>query len=202
MPPCILAVLSPYGSTHYSPFSTEIGFLHCRRAGSPTHLRGGDKVKSRTLLSIAVMTFLAVLAIRVRLPAQRKQADEKERSTLKNLDEFGKTFRQVAGACIPKGQECRPNIPCCPGLKCTFEGLRAFCEPIPPPPPSPTINTLPPPSAGALNLPYSFTFTAQNGILPLRWSETGALPVLWQRSARCHPLDVRAETDPRSSGVH
>jgi hypothetical protein len=44
------------------------------------------------------------------------------------------------------------------------------------PPPPPVINTTPAPSAGAVNLPYSFTFTATNGLAPLIWSETGALP--------------------------
>jgi len=43
-------------------------------------------------------------------------------------------------------------------------------------PPSPSINTTPAPSAGAVNLPYSFAFTATGGLKPLTWSETGALP--------------------------
>jgi len=43
------------------------------------------------------------------------------------------------------------------------------------PPPPPLINTTPPP-AGAVNLPFSFTFTASHGYAPLTWSETGALP--------------------------
>jgi WD40 repeat protein len=40
----------------------------------------------------------------------------------------------------------------------------------------PVINTTPAPSAGAVNLPYSFTFTASLGLAPFSWSETGALP--------------------------
>ncbi len=43
-------------------------------------------------------------------------------------------------------------------------------------PDPPVINATPPPSAGAVNLPYSFTFTASLGLAPLTWSETGALP--------------------------
>jgi N-acetylneuraminic acid mutarotase len=43
-------------------------------------------------------------------------------------------------------------------------------------PRSPVINLTPAPSAGAVNLPYSFTFTATGGQPPLTWSETGALP--------------------------
>jgi WD40 repeat protein len=38
------------------------------------------------------------------------------------------------------------------------------------------INATPAPSAGAVNLPYSYTFTASQGLAPLSWSETGALP--------------------------
>ena len=40
----------------------------------------------------------------------------------------------------------------------------------------PAIETTPAPSAGALDLPYSFTFTATGGLPPLTWSETGAPP--------------------------
>jgi len=40
----------------------------------------------------------------------------------------------------------------------------------------PTINSTITPSAGAVNLPYSFSFRAFDGLLPLSWSETGALP--------------------------
>ena len=43
-------------------------------------------------------------------------------------------------------------------------------------PSPPSINTTPPPSAGAVSLPYSFAFTATGGLKPLTWSETGALP--------------------------
>jgi hypothetical protein len=43
-------------------------------------------------------------------------------------------------------------------------------------PPPPVIATAPPLPAGAINLPYSFTFTASRGYAPLTWSETGALP--------------------------
>jgi hypothetical protein len=44
-------------------------------------------------------------------------------------------------------------------------------------PPPPVIRTTPSPSAGALNLPYSFTFAADGGQRPLTWSATGALPL-------------------------
>ena len=41
----------------------------------------------------------------------------------------------------------------------------------------PVINTVPLPAQGAINLPYSFQFTASNvSYTPLVWSETGALP--------------------------
>jgi hypothetical protein len=43
-------------------------------------------------------------------------------------------------------------------------------------PPPPVINTMPAPSAGTVNVPYIFTFTATSGLPPLGWSETGALP--------------------------
>jgi hypothetical protein len=43
-------------------------------------------------------------------------------------------------------------------------------------PPPPVINTTPAPPAGAVNLPYSFNFTATGGQTPLTWSETGMLP--------------------------
>jgi len=77
--------------------------------------------------------------------------------------------------CVGLRGQCFQGRNCCPGLVCTFEGNRAFCEkgsPILPP----SINILPAPSAGAVTLPYSFTFTAANGVLPLTWNETGALP--------------------------
>jgi hypothetical protein len=151
----------------------------------------------QNIMLIAETTVLAALAIQVRLTGQVQQLGEKEhgRDSLTNLDELGKMFRQVGGACIPKGQECRPNIPCCPGLKCMFGGLRSFCEPGPPPPPPPTINTVPPPSAGAVKLPYSFIFTAQNGILPLLWSETGALP-----AGSSLPVTGASPAPPRPQG--
>jgi hypothetical protein len=44
-------------------------------------------------------------------------------------------------------------------------------------PPPPVIDTAPAPPFGAINQPYSFTFTATGGLPPLGpWSETGALP--------------------------
>ena len=43
-------------------------------------------------------------------------------------------------------------------------------------PAPPTIDTISLPSAGAINLPYSFTFLATGGLAPLTWSESGALP--------------------------
>lgn len=43
------------------------------------------------------------------------------------------------------------------------------------PPPPPQISTVNSPSA-VVNVPYSFTFVASNGQLPLTWTETGALP--------------------------
>ena len=42
-----------------------------------------------------------------------------------------------------------------------------------PPPPSITTSS---PTVGAINLPYSFTFGASNGVPPFTWSETGTLP--------------------------
>jgi putative Ig domain-containing protein/galactose oxidase-like protein len=136
-------------------------------------------MKTRTLSSTAAILLLAVLAILVYLPAKAQQAGEKKPShySLTGPDDPGKIFRQVAGACTPKGGQCASVLlPCCPGLQCVALGNRAFCETIPPPPSPPTINTVPPPSAGAATLPYSFTFSAQNGILPLSWTETGTLP--------------------------
>jgi hypothetical protein len=45
-------------------------------------------------------------------------------------------------------------------------------------PPPPVVNTDFPPSAGAINQPYSFRFLGTSGALPLQnWKETGALPV-------------------------
>ncbi len=46
----------------------------------------------------------------------------------------------------------------------------------PPTPPAPSINTIPSPNVGAINLPYSFVFTTAGGLSPFTWSETGALP--------------------------
>ena len=44
-------------------------------------------------------------------------------------------------------------------------------------PPPPTINTTPSPAIGTLNSPYvGYTFAGTNGLGPLTWSETGALP--------------------------
>ena len=45
-----------------------------------------------------------------------------------------------------------------------------------PTPPPPSINTIPSPNVGAINLPYSFRFTTTDGLSPFTWSETGALP--------------------------
>ncbi len=42
-------------------------------------------------------------------------------------------------------------------------------------PPPPVVSTTAPPT-GAVNLAYSFTFTASSSLMPLTWSETGALP--------------------------
>jgi len=47
----------------------------------------------------------------------------------------------------------------------------AINNPLPP-----EISTTRAPSIGAVNLPYSFIFTAAFGVLPLTWNETGALP--------------------------
>jgi hypothetical protein len=43
-------------------------------------------------------------------------------------------------------------------------------------PPPPLINLNPAPSEGAIELPYTFKFTATDGLAPLTWSQTGALP--------------------------
>lgn len=43
-------------------------------------------------------------------------------------------------------------------------------------PAPPVVRTTPAPPAGAVNLPYSFTFTADGGQLPLTWNATGAPP--------------------------
>jgi hypothetical protein len=44
-------------------------------------------------------------------------------------------------------------------------------------PPPPVVNSTPAPPAGAVNLPYTYNFTASSGTLPLQnWNETGALP--------------------------
>ena len=44
-------------------------------------------------------------------------------------------------------------------------------------PPPPVVNVIPAPPAGAVSLPYSFTFAATAGLLPYQnWNETGALP--------------------------
>jgi hypothetical protein len=43
-------------------------------------------------------------------------------------------------------------------------------------PPPPVINTTPPPPAGAVNLPYSFTFTASSTATPLIWRVSANTP--------------------------
>jgi uncharacterized repeat protein (TIGR03803 family) len=109
-----------------------------------TRTAKGGNVKSRRLLLIAVMTFLATLAIPVRLPAQAQPLDEKEI----------RSFIQLApNKCSPRGHPCSPPLAgfggCCQGLVCTFVGgsTRAgdFCElksGEPNPGPSPTFTTL------------------------------------------------------------
>ena len=34
----------------------------------------------------------------------------------------------VAGLCVPRGMQCRSNLPCCAGLSCVSTGLRGRCE--------------------------------------------------------------------------
>lgn len=34
----------------------------------------------------------------------------------------------VAGQCVPRGMQCRTNLPCCAGLSCVSTGLRGRCE--------------------------------------------------------------------------
>jgi len=46
----------------------------------------------------------------------------------------------------------------------------------PPTPPPPSINTIPSPNVGAINLPYRFAFTTSGGLSPFTWNETGELP--------------------------
>jgi hypothetical protein len=43
-------------------------------------------------------------------------------------------------------------------------------------PPPPSIVTFPLPQGAAINLMYSFTFTENNGLYPVTWTETGTLP--------------------------
>ena len=45
-----------------------------------------------------------------------------------------------------------------------------------PTPGPPSINTVPSPNVGAINLPYRFGFSTTGGVSPFNWSETGALP--------------------------
>ena len=40
----------------------------------------------------------------------------------------------------------------------------------------PSINTIPSPNVGVINLPYRFAFTTSGGLSPFAWGETGALP--------------------------
>jgi Putative Ig domain/Galactose oxidase, central domain len=58
-----------------------------------------------------------------------------------------------------------------PGNHASADYTIVIRNPLPP-----SINTTPAPSAGAVNLPYSFVFMATNGLAPLTWSEIGALP--------------------------
>jgi hypothetical protein len=112
-----------------------------------------------------VLSLLAQLALLAGIPAHAQQFDENEFSR----------FQSAPLACQRDGQACYRGHSCCPGLMCQFEGDRAHCVGVGPPPP-PTINMLPSPSDGAMDLPYGFIFTANNGALPLTWSETGTLP--------------------------
>ncbi len=132
-------------------------------------------MKSRTLVMIAVMGFLASLAIPVWLVAQG-QVDEKEHGDyVTDIDPLVGIRRPITSQCGGYGAQCYSLHPCCPGFVCTPASTRAFCFPGSPPPTF-SINTVPAPYAGAVKLAYSFTFKASNGILPLIWTETGTLP--------------------------
>ena len=111
-----------------------------------------------------VLILLAQLVLLGRIAAHAQQFDKSEFSR----------FQSTPLTCAKAGEQCPPWLPCCPGLMCVVGGNRMYCEGVGPPPP-PTINTLPSPSDGAIHLPYGFTFTANNGVLPLTWSETGTL---------------------------
>lgn len=107
---------------------------------------------------------LAQVVLLGRISAHAQQLDEREFSR----------FQNITLSCQKEGQPCYTGHPCSPGLVCSFEGDRAYGRSEGPPPP--TIKTLPSPSDSAMDLPYGFTLTANNGALPLTWSETGTLP--------------------------
>jgi len=137
-------------------------------------------MKPTTLAFIATVTFMAALAIPVRLTAQE--------------------------ACSKQGHPCEDSGGgrCCPGLVCEFRGgtsrIGYFCEAVP----GPTINALPAPSAGAVNLAYGFTFTATGGSTPLTWSETGDLPpgLSFADGGQLAGVPTKTGSFPITVGVH
>ena len=137
-------------------------------------------MKSKTSALIAAMTFLVALTIPVRLTAQN--------------------------ACSKQGHPCGESGGgvCCPGLACMFRGgsdrVGYVCWPVPPP----SINKKPAPSAGAVELPYGFTFTTTGGITPLTWSETGALPpgLVFANDGHLSGLPTATGSFPITVGVH
>ena len=99
--------------------------VSCAMLAIPVSLPAHSDSNHQTLGHTAASTPLALSPSSVRRPRL-------EDVLIPERDSITETFSYSAGSasrCQPRGQQCGgPHLKCCPGLKCSYGGLRFYCR--------------------------------------------------------------------------
>ena len=98
--------------------------VSCALLASPVSLPAHSDSSHQTLGHKAASTPHALSPSSVRLPRL-----EDVLIAERGITETFSYSAGSAGRCQPRGQQCGgPHLKCCPGLKCSYGGLRFYCR--------------------------------------------------------------------------